>query len=54
MSSMFDAQLKFVTSDIFSPWWLACIRLLFALYTLVASVFIVVWEANEGNGAIDS
>lgn len=47
---MFDEQLKFVTSYIFPPWWLACIRLLFALYTLVASVFILVWESKQPGG----
>jgi hypothetical protein len=51
---MFDEQLKFVTSNIFSPWLLAGIRLLLALYTLVVSVVILVWEAKEGGGTVDS
>ena len=51
---MFDEQLKFVTSNILPPWWLACIRLLLALYTLVVSLVILVWEAEEGNGTVDS
>jgi len=42
----FDEQHKFVTSAIFPPWWLACIRLLLALYTLVASLFTLIWEAR--------
>jgi len=51
---MFDEQLKFVTSNVFPPWWLACIRLLLALYTLVVSVVILVWEAEEEGGTVDS
>jgi len=53
---MFDENLKFVTSAIIPPWWLACIRLLFALYTLIVSVIILVWDARklEGGSNVDS
>jgi len=51
---MFDEQLRFVTSYILPPWWLACIRLLLALYTLVVSVVSLVWEAKETDSTVDS
>lgn len=53
---MFDEHLKFVTSAIIPPWWLACTRLLFALYTLIVSVIILVWDAKklEGGSNADS
>lgn len=53
-SSIFDERLKFVTSYLFPSWWLACIRLLYALYTLAVLVFVLVWEAKEDNGIINS
>ena len=45
-ASKFDEQHKFVTSAIFPSWWLACIRLLLALYTLVVSLVTLIWEAR--------
>ena len=50
-ASKFDEQHKFVTSAIFPPWWLACIRLLLALYTLVVSLVILIWEARGFDGS---
>lgn len=51
---MFDEQLKFVTSYFISPWWLACIRLLIALYTLAVLVVIMVSEALAKDNSVDS
>jgi len=48
-SSMFDEQLKFVTSVVFPPWWLACIRLLFAIYALVVTVVILAIEGSPND-----
>ncbi|KAF8803216.1 hypothetical protein BYT27DRAFT_7195795 [Phlegmacium glaucopus] len=52
----FDARFKLVTSDLFSPWWLASIRLLIAVYVLIVLVFILVWEAvkKDPNNTVDS
>jgi hypothetical protein len=52
--SMFDEQFNFVTSAIFSPWWLACIRLLFAFYTLFVTIFSLVWSAKRLEGSSDT
>jgi hypothetical protein len=45
VQSPFDSQLSLVTSPVFSSTVLALIRLSFALYTLFATIFVLVWEA---------
>ncbi|KAF8970852.1 hypothetical protein BDZ97DRAFT_1724568 [Flammula alnicola] len=43
----FDRQLRLITSYLFSPFQLAIIRLVIALYVLVALVFILIWEGAK-------
>lgn len=46
MSSQgFDPSLKLVTSYVFTPVSLATLRLLFALFTFVTLLFILIWES---------
>jgi len=40
----FDSYHRLVTSPVFSPWILAFLRLLLALYTLFTAIFILAWE----------
>lgn len=41
----FDGEFKLVTSYLFSPFWLASVRLLFALFIFSSLAFNVVWVA---------
>jgi len=55
-SSRFDERHKYVTSALFSPWWLACIRLLLAFYTLIVTLVCLIWDAKglEGGSSVGS
>ena len=50
--SEFDERHNFVTSAVFSPWWLASIRLLFAIYALITSIIVLVWDARRLAGSV--
>jgi hypothetical protein len=44
MTTVFDPQHKLITSAVFSPYSLASLRLLAAIYTTFTAIFTLVWE----------
>jgi len=44
VSAPFDPALKFVTSPVFDPFVLALVRIVFAVYTFVTLLFLLIWE----------
>src|SRR6266542_738632 len=51
MNEDFDSDFKLVSSYLFSPLILAVLRLLIALFTLVTSIFCLVWESVKTHKA---